>query len=83
MSALTHPIRKDRVQQLVEEALETMAQPDVTSGELASACFTLCLRIIDYSINVKDPVARERNIETARTAIGQLYSQLPAPRSVN
>lgn len=56
---------------------------DVTSGEIASAIFTLCSRVIHYSMNIKDAPSRMKNIETARTAIAQLYALVPAPTSVN
>jgi hypothetical protein len=77
--------RPEVIEDLIALMLDVVATPmlDATSGEIASAIFTLCARVVTYSMEVKDYPSRVRNIETARTAIGQLYSLLPAPTSLN
>lgn len=78
-------IRTERIEDLITAAFEGMEKhaADATATELASAIFTMCLRVIEYLLNVNDVPSRERNIEVARTAVAQLYSLLPPPTSIN
>lgn len=66
----------DALINLMFGGMEPLLQ-EATSMEVASAVFTLCARVINYSTSVADLQAREHNIESARTAIGQLYALLP------
>ena len=72
-------VNADRVEQLVEAALAGMEKvPGFDSGDLASAGFTLCARLISVTLTT-DPMAHIY----LRNAVEQLLMRCADPTKLN
>lgn len=82
MTAQQRP-RRDTVDALIKLMMNAITTPEgealeSTTGELATAIFSLCGRMVQLSLATANPGVLAVNIETSRTAIAALYALLPA-----